>query len=427
MASYKRIRALFPDHHGLARGKYIPTERAGHGSRHCISLFALAFDRTMTATPGARLLEGLPDCRLHFSLDEVRPGWEAGTGVVVGDLYFRAEPLPLAPRYALRRAIAAWEELGYKPKVGIELEAFVLQPDGRGGWTEWATPGAYVYGTGLAVDPAGLFDEIMATAERAELPVEALNSEYHTPQFEMTMAYDHALKAVDDAFLFKLMARECAARHGLLLTYLGKPFADRGGSGLHINLSFEDRAGRNALAGPEHEDGLSELAYRCIAGLIEHHEGITALCAPTVNAYKRLRPGQLAGYWANWGYDHRGTTIRVPDERGPATRLEHRLADGAANPYLATAALLQAARLGVINELPLPPAETLDCVENYSTARRPPDHLALALAALEADTTLVEAMGRPLIDNFVANKRVEWEKFMAAVTDWELNYYLPFL
>jgi glutamine synthetase len=154
---------------------------------------------------------------------------------------------------------------------------------------------------------------------------------------------------------------------------------------------------------------------------------MTALCAPTVNAYKRLRPGQLAGYWANWGYDHRGVTVRVPYDRGESTRLEHRMSDGTANPYLATAVVLQAARLGVINKLTPPPAEEQDCLENTSTDRHTPDDLNQALNALEADTSLVEVMGQELVANFVANKRFEWEKFISTITDWERRYYLPFL
>jgi glutamine synthetase len=154
---------------------------------------------------------------------------------------------------------------------------------------------------------------------------------------------------------------------------------------------------------------------------------MAALCAPTVNAYKRLRPGQMAGYWANWGYDHRGVTVRVPNERGAATRLEHRMSDGAANPYLATAAILQAARLGVVHNLTPPPAEQQDCLENQSTDRHVPDDLNQALNALEADTALVEAFGKELVAQFAAVKRAEWQKFVSAVTDWERQYYLPFL
>jgi glutamine synthetase len=427
ISTYKRIRALFPDHLGLARGRYIPAKHAVRGTRHCISLFGLGFDRSLTPAPGAMVLEGLPDCELTFTMEAIRPCWEADTGVVVGDLSFHGEPLAIAPRTVLRRAIAEWERLGLTAKVGVELEAFVLESDGRGGWTEWNTPNAYVYGTGAAVDPTGLFDEIMHTAERCELPVESVHSEYDTSQFEITVEFDHALISIDNVFLIKLMARELAARRGLLMTYMGKPFADRGGSGFHVNLSFIDAKGRNVLADSQADDGLSKFARHCIAGLLAHHEGMAALCAPTVNAYKRLRPGAMTGYWANWGYDHRSTTVRVPAERGELTRIEHRMSDGAANPYLATAAILNAARLGVVKGLTPPPAEQKDGKQDVSTDRHVPQDLNQALNALEADRALVESLGQPLVAQFVAVKRAEWDKYAAAVTDWERRYYMPFL
>ncbi len=424
---YKRIRALFPDHHGLARGKYLPTEHAAGGARHCITTFALAFDRTMVPAPGSRLLEGLPDCDLNFDMKAVRPGWEENTGVVVGDLSFRGQPLAMAPRTVLRKAVNDWQKLGYTPKVGIELEAFVMQPDGRGGWTEWDTPGAYVYGTGHAVDPIGLLDEIMVVADKCGLPIESINSEYDTPQFELTLAYGDVIETVDNIFLFKLMARELAAKKGLLLTYMGKPFADRGGSGLHVNFSCTDKQGKNVFADAKAKDGLSKLAHHSIAGMIEHFEASAAFCAPTVNAYKRLKPAQLAGYWANWGYDHRGASIRIPEGRGAGARLEHRMSDGAANPYLATAAVLHAARLGVVHKLLPPAAEQQDCLEHQSTTRHVPDNLNLAMDALEANQLFSEAMGVDVVAQFSAVKRAEWEKFVVAVTDWELKYYLPYL
>jgi glutamine synthetase len=223
------------------------------------------------------------------------------------------------------------------------------------------------------------------------------------------------------------MARELAQRKGLLLTFIGKPFADRGGSGFHVNLSLDDAAGQNALHDPAAPDGLSALARHAIAGMLAHFDATAGLCAPTVNAYKRLKPAQLAGYWANWGYDHRGVSVRVPHERGRATRLEHRMPDGAANPYLATAAVLQAARLGVVRQLTPQAPEDQDCLTSQSTTRHVPDNLSLALDALEADRELVEAVGPELIAQFVAVKRAEWSKFATAVTDWELRTYLPFL
>lgn len=436
MSDLRRIRALFPDHLGLARGKYIPIEMVNDGARFCITLFALTYDRQMAITEGSRILQGLPDCDLMYSIEEVKPDWQPRTGIVVGDLSFHGEPLMIAPRQVLRKAIADWRHMGYDVKVGIELEAMVLQPDGEGGWTEWDTPGAYVYGTGKSVDPIGLMDEIMETAEHMGIPVESINSEYDTPAFELTLRFGDCLEAVDNIFLFQFMAREIALKHGLRLTFIGKPFGDRGGNGLHVNMSLVDSDGKNAFADESKEDGISDLAKQCIAGMLEYHEAMTALCAPTVNAYKRLEPAQLAGYWANWGYDHRGTTVRIPHERGRKTRLEHRMPDGAASPYIATAAVLQAARLGVMKNSPLPPAEELDCLESQSTDRHVPDSLTEALDVLIANKEFVEAIGPEFVDNFVGVKRLEWEIYTTAVPDWEahvhtvtpweIEYYTPF-
>ncbi len=426
-ADYDRIRVLWPDHLGLARGKYLPKRYADRGAYHCMSLFALGYDRGMTPSPASKMLEGLPDLHATFDMDDLRLGWEPNTAVAVADIWFRGEPVDVSARHALKRAIAAWEELGYTPKIGIELEAFILQRSDDGmSWVPWETPGGYVYGTGTAVDPIGLLDEIMREAEDANLPIESINYEYDIPQFELTLHYDDALKALDDAFLFKVLAREIAHRHGLLMTFLGKPMGDRGGSGLHVNVSMSDADGTNALNDPDAKDGLSQLAHRMIAGMLAHHEGMTALLAPTVNAYKRLGPGTLTGYWANWGYDHRGVTVRVSPERGASLRLEHRTADGSANMYIAAATVLQTALLGVTNDLELQPAETGDCLESADAEVTCPATLRDALDALEADTELVDAVGRALCEHHVIIKRAEWERFSQHVTDWELNEYLPF-
>ncbi|MEL7235483.1 MAG: glutamine synthetase, partial [Chloroflexota bacterium] len=247
-ASYKRVRALFTDHLGLPRGKYIPAGLVQEGARFCIATYALTFDRTMTPEAEAgKLMEGLPDLDLEFDFGDIRRSWQPDTGIVIGDLHFHGNPFLVDARHVLKKAISDWKALGYEPSVGIEFEAFVLQPDGNGGWEEWDTPGAYVYGTGPAVDPIGLFTEIMDTAEEIGLPVESINSEYDTPQFELTMRYADALKAVDEAVMFKLMAREIAMKHGLRLTFMGKPFNDRGGSGLHVNFSLKDNEGNNVF------------------------------------------------------------------------------------------------------------------------------------------------------------------------------------
>jgi len=423
---FKRIRLLWPDHLGLARGKYLPSRNKASTTGQCIALFALGFDRNMTPHDGARFYEGIPDIEVCFDPDNVRKGWESSTGVVIPDVFKDGEPVMMAPRNVLKRAIADWKALGYAPKIGIELEAFLFQRDDDGVHVPIDTPGAYVYGTGRAVDPKGALDDVMETCDAVGIKLESVHSEYDNGQFELTLEYDDALAACDDAFLFKVLAKEVAHRHGYLCTFMGKPITDRGGSGVHVNVSLA-KNGKNVLDDETSEDGLSDLAHRVLGGLMEHHIGMAAVCAPTVNAYKRLRPGQMCGYWANWGYDHRGVAVRVPPARGQASRLEHRLSDGAVNPHIAAAAVLQAGRLGVVNQTALPPAETSDCWETADTDRHVPRSLEAALDALEADQPFVEALSPEFVDGFLAVKRAEWDRYAAHTTDWEMNEYLHFL
>ena len=433
---YDRIRVLWPDHLGLARGKYLPAHLAERGTNHCVATFSLGYDRSMIPAPGSYLLEGLRDALSTFDPDHIHPGWEDDrTGVAVGHLTMEGEPYTYSARYALQQAIAAWEALGYRPKVGLELEAYVMEPDGDGGWRRWNTPRSFVYGTGPGSDPTGLIDNIMRTAEASEFRIESINAEFDESQFELTLEYDDALQAVDDAFLFRVLAREVALSQGLDLTFLGKPFSGLSGNGVHVNFSMVDDTGDNAFADPAAADGLSLLAKSCLAGLCAHHQAMTALCAPTVNAYRRLRPGELNGYWANWGLEHRCAANRIPSARGMSTRIENRLSDGSANLHLATATVLQAARLGLVDQLPCPEPLTTDGFEEVNTDVSSAANLAEALDHLKSDEVLRSAVGDDVVDNFIANKEAEWERYLGAVgtdspggevTQWELDQYLMY-
>jgi glutamine synthetase len=422
---YDRVRFLWPDHLGLARGKYLSAARAAEGSNHCVAIFSLQLNREMIPFPGAHH-ESFPDVEARFSTDDIRPGWERATGVVMASITKDGVPVELAPRSILERVVGEWKEKGLTPMIGFELEAFLFEPDGSRGWRPIHTPGSYVYGTGTAVDPSGTIEEIMNTAQATSIELETVNAEYDDGQFELTLRYGEALRAADDAFLFKVMAKEVATKRGYLLAFMGKPITERGGSGIHVNLSLVDEDGNNALSDPSDPDGLSELARQCIAGIINDHVSMTALVAPTVNAYKRLRPGALNGYFANWGFDHRGVAVRVPPVGGSGTRLEHRLADGATSVHIAAAATLVAALRGVRMGLDCPPAETQDCITGVGTDVTVPPSLGAALDALEQDKDFVEAFSPGYVEGFLAVKRAEWARYMAHTTDWEIAEYLEY-
>ncbi len=436
IAGSDRVRVMFPDHLGLARGKYLPTHLAERGTGHCTALYGLGYDRSMIPAPGSHLLEGLIDFHATMDSASIRQGWEDdATAVAVADLTLDGKPFPYAARTVLKQAVSAWAELGYTVHVGIELEAYLLEEDGTGGWKRYDNPRAMVYGTGPANDPSGIIDDIMRTGSKCGFRAESINAEFDESQFELTLEYGDALEVADDVFLFRVMAREIALRHGLDMTFLGKPFADLSGTGVHYNMSILDSDGNNAFADPSAEHGLSTIAMQVIAGLTAHHQGMAAILAPTVNAYRRLQPAQLSGYWANWGWDHRCVATRVPPSRGAGTRIESRVADGAVNIHTGMAAVLTAARLGVVNELECPPAETGDGFEEVNTDVCVAASLSEALDHLEADTEFSAALSQDLVDNHIANKRHEWDRFIeaegsfdgaAGPTAWELNEYLMY-
>jgi glutamine synthetase len=435
----ERVRVLFADQLNLARGKYVPLSEAKKGAaRFCAGTYAVTYSRELVGAPGGTLLEGLPDFEAVFDPSALRPGWEPNTEIALADLKMHGQSFELCGRSALKRAIAGWTDLGYQPMVGVELEAFVFQRDAEGAWVPYDTPGATVYGTGPFCDPAGLMDVIWANAAACGLPIESMNAEFDTPQFELTLKFTDALKAADDVFLFRQMAREVLYRRGYLLCFLPKPVAGKSGNGMHLNFSLRDRSGANAfaqkaatspvspLAKPS-ESGLPKTMQDCVAGLLAHHEALAALVAPTVNSYDRLKPESLSGYWANWGVDHRSVSVRVSAEQGEGARIEYRVGDCAASPYVAIAAMLQAARLGVVEKLPLAPPETSDGLKTVNTTRHTPDSLADAIDALAADRKLSEAVGQLLVDNFIEIKRAEIGELAGKTPQEVFNYYAPFI
>lgn len=425
-----RLRAVFCDHLSLLRGKYLPASKIATSSTNfCRSTFGVHFDKDLLPSPGSMMMEGLPDMELRWQAESIRDSWQSGTKIVIGDLYGTdGTPLEMCGRGALKRAVAAWAEDGLTPMVGIELEAFAFQRDADGALVPYQAPGAVVYGTGPGTDPLGFNDAIWEAATKLGFRLDMITAEYDAPQFEYTLTFDTALQAVDDIVLFRQLAREVALGFGIVLSFLPKPIAEAGGSGMHINFSFEDQNGNNALpqngkSGPDH---LSDLAQGCISGLVHHHKGLAGLLAPTALSYKRLQPASLSGYWKNWGGDHRNVTTRVTEEGGAKTRLEHRMADASANPYTAVAAVLQAARLGVKESYPLPARETGDGFEVTDASDGVAADLNCAMDDLEADSALGGAVGQGLVDNHVFMRRAEVEKTAslddAALRDFYIHY-----
>jgi glutamine synthetase len=248
--------------------------------------------------------------------------------------------------------------------------------------------------------------------------------EFSDGQFEINLVHSDALDAADRAFRQKIAVKDLAFREGMLATFVGRPWNEIGGSGFHVHLSLRE-SGRPAFADPSGEHGLSDTARHFVAGVLAHMPALVAVLNPTVNAYKRIAAGGVVSKTVSWGLDNRFTLVRVPSERGSGARIEVRIGDGAANPYLAFAVLLAAGLDGLEREL-VPPAPLSGDVLALPEDRRGvplPSHLRGALDALRADAVLREALGEDLVKAFVGIKEYELARFEAFVTDWEFDEY----
>ncbi|MBX2878487.1 MAG: glutamine synthetase family protein [Granulosicoccus sp.] len=427
-----RLRPMFCDHLSVMRGKILPESRIGTGAtRFAQPNYAVQFDKDLIVdAPGTRCLEGLPDMELRWQESDIRDGWQAATKVVIGDLFEQdGSPLALDGRYVLKQAVTAWEARGLQPRIGIELECYAFVKNDDGQLVPYDTPGAVVYGIGPFNDPLGFTDAIWEMAENMGFSLDLMTSEYDTPQFEFTLSFTDAIAAVDDIVLFRQMAREVAFAHGVILTFGPKPIPEAGGNGMHINLSFVDGEGDNALAnGPAGGiENMNDLARSCVAGWMKHHKGMAALVAPTVLSYQRLQPASMSGYWCNWGGDHRGVTTRVSTQGGDKARLEHRMADASANPYAAVATVLQAALLGTEGGYDLPEAESGDCFIANDAEFGTAENLGAALDDLAADTPLSAAVGTLFCEHLIHMKRNEIEKTVSLEGDALRDWYIWFV
>ncbi len=428
------LRLVYADVLGLTRSKDLLVSQlertAPSGPTFCQGVW-------VTTTQGGVLdgndimSDGLRDLVSRIDPSTITPmPWEPGVAFAIADAF---EPdgadSALAPRSVLRRVIAEYTALGLTPIVGPELEFYIAARDESGDWQRALTRTGRVYTTGAWVDPDGTFLHLMRMLDQMDIGVVAGNHEFSPSQYEINLWHGEALRGADRTFLFKTSVKDIVARTGKLATFLGKPWSDEGGSGFHLHFSVVDVSGANLMSEPDGR--LSITANHLMAGILAHAPALAAVTNPTVNAYKRLGPDTLAPYRANWGHDNRSSMVRVPPERGAGTRLEIRIGDGAANPYLMVAAVLAAALDGLNRELELPPSADGWSYENESAAILPTT-LAAALDALDADTALRAALGAPVVDLFSVLKRDEVERYERAtedpgtrdVTPWELQEYL---
>jgi glutamine synthetase len=352
------------------------------------------------------------------------------TAQVLGTMYeLDGRPASADPRHVLARAVERLQGQGLTPVVAVELEFYLLQrgQDGRlqparGLLTGRASGRIDAYGLARLDDMSPLFDDVYAAARAQGLPVRTLMSEYAPGQFEITLEHRaDALRAVDDAVLFKRAIRGVASRHGCIACFMAKPFAELAGTGMHLHASLADGEGRNAFASDDPAG--SPLLRHAIGGLRATLADGMAVFAPHANSYRRFRAMSYAPVAPTWGVNNRSVSLRVPAGPPSSRHVEHRVAGADANPYLVAALVLAGMAHGIERGLdPGPPVEG----NGYERATRgdlPTDwHAALERAA--HSEFLAEALGPGFLRVFLALKRRECEKFGALVSDRDYEWYL---
>ncbi len=426
------VRLLYPDLHGVARGKDIPIKQFDSIVESGICFCAAVMGTDLRHTPVVGGEEGYPDfiARPDLATMQTLP-WEPGVASCLANLEPTEADLPFPdPRGTLRRAVETVRQLGFEPCIGPELEFFLVvrDPQAPNGIRRHVDNLSMVYTVGPLADPDGLVRRMTEQLAAVGLDVFAMNHEFMNSQYEINLRHSDALDAADRAFRLKTAVKDIAAQNGLHATFMGKPFNDQGGSGMHLHLSL-NRDDSNVFDAPGADEGVSAELRQFSAGLIEHAPALMAFLNPTINAYRRVQPDSLAPTHANWGFDNRATFVRIPPERGVATRVELRVGDGAANPYLAIAAVLIAGADGVRRGLEPPAPLTGDAYRaDPNLIGTPlPATLEQALDALAADPVLRDGLGAEIVDTFVAVKGFEIERHRAWVSDWEIAEYLHHL
>ncbi|MGN6177256.1 MAG: glutamine synthetase family protein, partial [Streptosporangiaceae bacterium] len=390
------VRVSYPDLIGVDRGRDVLLDElpaaVGHGLAFCRAVYHTSPMGDVVPVQGG-LEEGLPDIHVRPDLATLAPlPWEPSAAWCLGDATTPdGAPAAESPRTVVRRVADQISGLGYTLICGPELEFYLCQRDPEGRWRRYADELGNVYVVGRKGDPRGLLLHMLRQLRDAGLQVTAANHEFSPGQFEINLGHSEVAGAADRSFRLKSAVQEIARQRELLATFMAKPFNDEGGSGFHVHVSLSDEGGGNIFGDPQGADGLSPAGRHAIGGVLRHARALSALLNPTINSYKRFGPDTLAPGLIDWGLDNRSAMVRIPPERGKASRMELRLGDASANPYLAIAGLLAAAYLGIRDELE-PPSPLEGYGYDPNKADKLPGHLASALDAFEADVAFEEIL-----------------------------------
>ena len=336
------------------------------------------------------------------------------------------------PRWVLKKNLKRAAGMGYVFNVGPELEYFYFQ---------------HSTGKPVTLDTGGYFDltpldvaselrkQTVMVLEELGIPVEYSHHEVAPSQHEIDLKYTDALTMADSTMLYRLVVKEVALKNNVYATFMPKPVYGVNGSGMHTHQSlFKGR--KNVFFDPKDKYHLSDIAKHYIAGLLKHAREITLVTNQWINSYKRLVPGYEAPVYISWAQRNRSDLIRIPvykPGKEKETRVEYRSPDPACNPYLAFAVMVAAGLEGIMKKYPLRDPTERNVYEMTQEERKKnkidslPGNLYEAIQVTERSPLVKEALGEDLFYKFVDNKKIEWDRYRAQVTDYELKEYFSIL
>ncbi|MEO1549743.1 MAG: type III glutamate--ammonia ligase [Pseudomonadota bacterium] len=411
----------FTDLFGHQRAKLVPASAAA--DMQASGAGFAGFAAWLDMTPAHPDMFVMPDPDSVIQLP-----WKPEIAWVAGDPWMDGKPVEQAPRNVLKRLLDQASAKDMTLMTGVEPEFHLINADG----TDISDPRDIqekpCYDQSALMRRVDVIAEICETMEGMGWGPYQNDHEDANGQFEINWDYTPALITADRLAFFKFMVKEIAAKHGLRATFMPKPFGHLTGNGCHVHTSLWSGDGKTCLFAGEDEMGLSPLCYNFIGGLMEHAQSLCALTNPTVNSYKRINAPvtQSGATWSpstvTYGGNNRTHMIRIPD----GGRIEFRLADGAANPYLLMAGLLAAGLDGV--EKTRDPGPRLD-IDMYSEAEKAGEVKALPLNMLDAirafdGSDLAQAMGAEFAQAYVNLRLREWTDFTRHLTEWERDHTL---
>jgi glutamine synthetase len=436
-----KVKLAVADIDGILRGKYVAAEKFTSLVEGRLGFCDVTFgwDAGDVAYENGKYTgwhTGYPDAQVKIDLNTFRKiPWENEVPFFLGDFIDdQDQPNFVCPRQLLKKLITECENEGFSPLFAQEFEwfNFLETPETihEKGFMNLKplSPGMFGYSILRSTYRNEFMSDLFELLNKFDIPIEGLHTETGPGVYEAAIKYAPALKAADQAILFKTAVKEIAYKHGILATFMAKISEKLPGCSGHVHQSLWDSKNKTNLFYEEMDpDKMSEIMKSYIAGQLHCLPHLLPMIAPTINSYKRLVEGAWAPTTVTWGIDNRTTALRALPGSKKASRLETRIVGSDTNPYLALSACLASGMYGVKNKLKLEQPATsgngYTDLSNGILSR----NLFEATQKMKNSDLARTLLGENFVDHFTMTREWEYKQFAKVVTDWELKRYLEII